>query len=67
RRKVEQEVRRLINAKLILGTDEDRIFYGGLRWWLGYLQKGMYQYLQVYAFFLDNGRIPAENDRPPEL
>lgn len=66
-REVEQEVRRLINAKLVFGTNDSKEYYRGLRWWLGYLQRGMYQYLQIYAFFLDNGCIPTEGDRLPEL
>jgi hypothetical protein len=46
---------------------EDAIYLSGLRRWLEYLTDGMYQYLQVYAFFLENERVPTESDRLPEL
>ena len=65
--KVEQEVRRLINIRLVLNTNNTQAYYRELRWWQGYLQTGLYKYLQVYAFFLDNGRIPTESERLPEL
>jgi hypothetical protein len=66
RRKVEQEVRRLYEAELARNNKTSS--YGcEWKWWLGYLKSGMHQYLQVYAFFLDNGRIPTERDTLPEF
>lgn len=67
RRKIENEVRRLYDAQIALSTKQNYIYTWGLARWIAYLQKGLHQYLQVYAFFLDNGRIPAESDRLPEL
>lgn len=67
RREVEQEVLRLHEARLPPGINYDRDYYPELSKWLVYLKDGMYNYLQVYAFFLDNGRIPVEGDRLPVL
>ncbi|HEU5370045.1 MAG TPA: hypothetical protein VFU69_16355 [Ktedonobacterales bacterium] len=67
RREIEQEVRRLYEAQLA-GAKKELAYWGEPKWWLGYLQDNrLYQYLQVYAFFLDNGRIPTERDTLPEL
>jgi hypothetical protein len=67
RQQVEQEVRRLYEARGVLGNNINPMSPNELKWWLGYLKAGMQQYLQVYAFFLDNGHIPTESDRLPEL
>ena len=67
RLKVEQEVSRLYDAQLALGEKKNYEYFAGLIRWMAYLKEDLYQYLQVYAFFLDNGRIPAEGDRLPEL
>lgn len=66
RRQVEQEVRRLYEAELAR-NNKNSASGSEWKWWLGYLKTGMQQYLQVYAFFLDNGRVPTESDRLPEL
>lgn len=66
RREVEQELQRPQETQLTLG-DKKFEYLSVLVRWLVYLKNGMYEYLQVYAFFLDNGRIPAEGDRLPEL
>lgn len=62
RRKIEQEVRSLIEARR-----ENRYELDGLTRWLDYLQHDLYQYLQTYAFFLDTGRFPQANERLPTL
>ncbi len=67
RRKVEQEIRRLYDAQLALGEKKNYEYSAGLWRWLDYIKDGVYQYLQVYAFFLDNGRVPLEGERLPEL
>jgi len=67
RRKVEQELQRLYEAQLALRDQKNYEFFSILSRWMGYLKTDMHQYLQVYAFFLDNGRVLAESDRLPEL
>jgi hypothetical protein len=74
RRKLQEEVRQLYDAQRELGKQQNyfgrqQTYYytSGLSRWLDYLKDGMYQYLQVYAFFLDNRRIPTESDTLPEL
>jgi hypothetical protein len=62
RRMIEQEVRRRYELQCAQGLYAPWI---GLHQWLDYLQKGLYKYLQVYAFFLDTGRLPLINERLP--
>lgn len=49
--------------------DIDASFYESselLYWrWLCYIAQGMYEYLQQYAFFLDNGKIASVSDILP--
>jgi hypothetical protein len=67
RRKLEQELQRLYDTQLALLNGKSDEYISMLARWMDYLTEGMHQYLQVYAFFLDNGRIPMESDRLPEL
>jgi len=45
----------------------DPTYFAGLRRWQAYIEYGLYDYLRVYAFFLEERRIPTEEDRLPEL
>lgn len=67
RHKIEQELQRLYEAQLALRDKKNYEGFSSLMRWMDYLKDGVYQYLKVYAFFLDNGRIPTEGDKLPEL
>ena len=38
-----------------------------IRRWQQYIQDGVYDYLRVYAFFLEEKRIPKEGELLPNL
>jgi hypothetical protein len=50
--------------------DSSREVYGylaALDRWQAYLEDGMELYLRVYAFFLEEGRVPQDSDSLPSL
>lgn len=67
RREIEQKVRQLLEAQLALGTKQNPMYSNGLWRWMTYLQEGLYQNLQVYAFFLESRRPPVEGDTLPDV
>jgi len=66
RYELQAELERLYKLRWAL-EDGDPAYFAGLRRWQAYINDGMHEYLRVYAFFLEEGRIPTEEDRLPEL
>ncbi len=45
----------------------DYAYFAGVRRWQEYMRNGLRDYLRAYAFFLEEGRVPREGDRLPEM
>ena len=62
RPEIEQEVARERKSRLYRGATED-----GLTRWLDYIRHSLHEYLRAYAFYLEEGRVPVEDDELPTL
>ena len=66
-REVERQLARLTGDKSVLTESVNHVFFAGLLRWRDYFKEDMHLYLRVYAFFLEEGRIPAAEDRLPDV
>jgi len=64
---LEREIERWYSEQLALEHRKDLIMFAGLLHWRDYFRDGMHQYLRIYAFFLEEGHVPASHDRLPDL
>jgi hypothetical protein len=67
----QHDVRALIAERSITaphGPGEDGYWYHAAAYrWRKYVQDGMESYLRQYAFFLNEGRLPAQGDVLPDI
>ncbi len=63
RPEIEREVERERQARLPHGAHA----WAGVGRWLEYFRNELHDYLRAYAFFLEEGRVPIEGNRLPDI
>jgi hypothetical protein len=67
RRRLESEVNRLYERELARGDSKNYHEFAGFSRWLDYLKDESRIYLRAYAFFLEEGREPLDDDLLPDV
>ncbi len=67
REEIEAVVQKLYMKQVNLKEGKNYHEFSMLSRWLSYYKEGLHEYLQVYSFYVEEGRIPTNGDQLPVL